>query len=413
MPTRVPVMGLSVKKIAKLPQGRHRDERGLYLQVRSEGNRSWIFRFKFGGRERLMGLGPLSLVGIEEARDKAFEARRLLAAGVDPLSERLKDKAVRAAKAAIPTFETVAGQFLDMHCRKWKSAKSGPQFLSSMRAYAYPVLGKLPVNQIERRHVLEVLEGNDLWTQKPETADRVRARIEAVLAFAAARDFRDEKNPATWKGNLSAILPPRSAVKVENHPSLPYAEMPAFMVRLRKREAVAAKALEFLILTAARTSEVTGAQWSEIDFDQKVWTVPEGRMKAGRPHRVPLVDEAITLLKSLDREEGNPFIFPGERKDGLSNMAMAQLVQKRMEIKDITIHGFRASFKTWTAEQTSFPKDLAEAALAHIVGDKVEAAYLRGDRLARRRELMKAWAGFIGKPVESANVIPLKSTPIG
>jgi integrase len=409
---------LTVKKIEKLIQsGRHRDERGLYLQVKSPSNRSWIFRYEKDGRERQMGLGSLSAgVSLEIARAKAIAVRQQIAEGLDPLLERQKREAAQqsadaALKARAFTFEQVAQDFYNDHNEKWRNRKHAAQFLSTLKMYAYPVLGPMIVADIQRAHVLRVLRNDDFWTVKPETADRVRARIEAVLDYAAARDLREERNPARWKGNLSQLLPDRSkAAKEKHHAALSYAAMPAFMVKLREREAIAARALEFVILTAARTGEVIGARWDEISIEDRVWVVPADRMKANREHRVPLTDEAIALLRVLPKVGKNPFVFIGQRTEGLSNMAMAVLL-KRMKMEEVTVHGFRATFKTWTAERTSYPRDLAEAALAHVSGDKVEQAYMRGDMLGRRREMMTAWAKFCGKPFDSTNVVTLSAAP--
>ncbi len=413
-------MGLTIKRIERLISEaereietnpdfkgrRFRDERGLYLQVRGAENSCWLLRYKFQKRERLMGLGPLELVDLEAARARAFEARKLLSAGVDPLAERAKEKAARVAETHRNlSFETVAQQYFDQHQAKWRNKKHRQQFLSTLKRYAFPLLGSMPVADIERRDVLAVLEKDNFWQSKHETADRVRGRIETVLDFAAARDLRNEKNPARWRNNLALILPKIGADK--HHAALPYAEVAGFMVKLRKRSGTAAKALEFLILTASRTGEVIGAQWDEINLPEKIWTIPGSRMKAGREHRVPLTDEAIAVLNSLTRDEENEFVFRGERKVCLSCMAMSTLL-RRIEMDEITIHGFRATFRTWAAEKTSIASDIAEAALAHAPKNQIIAVYQRGDLLERRRELMRVWARFVSEPFCGANVLPMK-----
>jgi integrase len=407
-------MPLTVKKIAKLTTpGRYRDERGLYLQVISPTNRCWLLRFERAGRERWMGLGPVHALGLDEARESARAARKLLASGVDPLDQRNRERSERAANETLAaartiTFEEVTQQYFKFHSRKWKNAKHTAQFLSTMRQYAFPNMGKVPVVDVDMAMILKAIE--PIWYGIPETAHRVRGRIEAVLNFAKVRGYRTGENPARWHGHLDQALPARSQVrKVKHHAALPYREVPAFMTRLKGREGTAARALEFGILTASRTGEVLGARWDEIDLQEGVWTVPAERMKAGREHRIPLSEAALALLNALPREKGNDFVFVGPRKDGLSNMAM-DAVLRRMDFKGrATVHGFRSSFKDWASEMTSFPTELSEAALAHVTGDKVERAYRRGDALEKRRKLMEAWARYAMSPVITGNnLIPLR-----
>jgi integrase len=407
-------MSLTVKKVAKLTKpGRYRDERGLYLQVTSPTNRSWLLRFERGGRERWMGLGPVHALGLGEAREQARQARKLLSAGVDPLDQRDRERRQRQAEETLMvaraiTFEQAAQQYFDFHGRKWKNAKHTAQFMSTLRKYAFPHFGKLPVADVDMALILKAIE--PIWYKKPETANRVRGRIEMVLNFAKVRGFRSGENPARWRGHLDHALPSRSQVrKAGHHRALPYGEVPAFMAQLKDREGTAARALDFTILTAARTGEVLGAKWDEIDLDNAVWTVPADRMKAGREHRVPLAAGVVGLLKDLPREEGNDFVFVGPRHDGLSNMAM-DAVLRRLDLKDrATVHGFRSSFKDWATEMTSFPPELSEAALAHATGDAVERAYRRGDALEKRRKLMEAWARYALSPVtKGENVTQLR-----
>jgi integrase len=389
-------MALTPKGIAKLLRKRPRryhDGHGLYLRVTSRTSASWILRYEFRGQEKMLGLGPLRLVGLKEARIRAREAQRQLKLdGIDPVEARKAKKAEHALAAAkAMSFEEAAKAFHAQHAAKWKNPKHGAQVINTLRDYAFPILGQLPVSAIDTGLVLKVLE--PIWTIKTETASRVRGRIESVLDWATVRGYRSGDNPARWKGHLSEVLPARAQIaKVEHHPALPYAELPAFMRELSKREGSAARALEFTILTAARTGEVIGAQWSEIDLAAGMWVVPAGRMKGSREHRVPLCPRAIDLLQELPREDGNQFVFLGSRA-GLSNMAMTQLL-RRMERGDITVHGFRSAFMDWAHERTAFPKVVIDMALAHVVGDKVEAAYRRGDLFQKRQELLEAWSAY-------------------
>ena len=390
-------MPLTVKSIAKLTKpGRYRDERGLYLQVMSSTNRSWLLRYERGGRERWMGLGPLHAFTLDEARERARRARQQLADGIDPLEAREADRERRAVEAAQQaakrvTFAEAAEQYFNFHESKWRNPKHRAQFLSTLQEYAYPVMGDMPVAEIDMPLVLKAIE--PIWYDKTETASRVRGRIEAVLNFARVRGYRSGDNPARWKGHLDQVLPARGQIaRVEHHAALPYADLPEFMEELRSRAGIAAKALEFTILTAARTSEAIGARWPEIDLEAGVWTVPGERMKAKREHRVSLSDRAIQVLRALPQEAS--FVFPGSRKGvPISNMAMATLL-KRMRRNEITVHGFRSTFRDWAAERTSYANHVVEMALAHTVGDKVEAAYRRGDLLEKRARLMADWATY-------------------
>jgi len=403
-------VGLTVKAIAKLTRvGRYRDERGLYLQVKSPTNRSWLLRYEKAGRERWMGLGPLHAFGLNEARDRALKARQLLADGIDPLANRNAERRRQEAASKLQnarsiTFEEAAQRYFERNNAKWKNAKHSAQFLSTLRQYSFRVMGKVPVAEIDTSLVLKVLQ--NIWGEKTETANRVRGRIEAVLNFAKVAGWRTGENPARWRGHLDQVLPARSLVqKVIHHRALPYADIAEFMRQLRGREGTAARALEFTILTAARTGETIGARWDEIDLQDGVWIVPAERMKAKREHRVPLSREALRLLEELPREKHNGYIFVGPRTHGLSNMAMDNVLQ-RMNFKDrATTHGFRSTFRDWAAEMTSFAPEIAEAALAHITGDSVERAYRRGDMLSRRRKLMDAWAEYCRRPTASMDVV--------
>ena len=406
-------MPLTAKRVAKVKgQGRYSDGHGLYLQVTPAGVKSWLFRYERDSRERWMGLGPLHAFSLEEARTRARAARQALADGADPLDRRKAEAAARALEAAkTKTFAECAITYFDSHERKWKNAKHRAQFMSSMKQYAFPVIGKLPVAAIDTGLVLKVVE--PIWSTKTETASRVRNRIESVLDWATVRGYRTGDNPARWKGHLAEVLPARNQIaKTRHHAALPFAEVPAFMTDLRARVGIAARALEFTILVAGRTSEVTGAHWSEIDLSAKVWTVPAGRIKGGREHRVPLSEPAVALLKALPRE--GQFAFPGaRRRRAISNMAM-DAVLRRMGYKDgrATVHGFRSTFRDWAAEQTAYPNHVVEMALAHAIGNQVEAAYRRGDLFDKRRRLMAEWSRYCASPPNAgrSKVVRLRGT---
>lgn len=396
-------MALTVKQVAKLTHpGRYRDERGLYLQVISPTNRSWLLRYERDGRERWMGLGSAHTFTLEEARERAREARKLLADGIDPLEAKRAERAARALAATkVLTFKEAAQQYFQDHSRKWSNAKHRAQFTSTLEAYVHPHIGDLPVASIDTPLVLKVLESQNggserFWTAVPETASRVRRRLEWVLDWATVRGYRSGDNPARWRGHLDQVLPARAELRdTKHHASLPYLEAPKFMTDLATREGIGARALEFTILTAARTGEVVGAKWEEIDLSAKTWTVPKDRMKAGREHRVPLSSAALSLLEALPREA--EFVFPGGRKGApMSNMAMTTVL-RRMERRDITVHGFRSTFRDWAAETTGYPNHVVEMALAHVIANKVEAAYRRGDLFDKRRELMADWARYCDK----------------
>jgi integrase len=402
-------MALTEKRIARAKPGkrksdgepvgrRYGDGNGLYLQVNKDGVKSWLLRYERDGRERFMGLGPLHTINLDEARERARKARLSLLDGIDPLEARATERAARAAAAATTiTFAEAARAYFNFHERKWKNAKHRAQFLSTLETYAFPKIGTLPVAAIDTGAVLRCVE--PIWPDKTETASRVRGRIEAVLDWATVRGYRSGDNPARWKGHLANVLPARGKIaKVEHHSALPFNELSDFMSTLRGREGTAARALEFTVLTAARTSEVIGATWDEIDFDAQTWTVPAGRIKGGKEHRVPLSSTALALLNELPHEDGNPFIFIGPQRGGLSNMAM-DAVLKRMGYKDrATVHGFRSTFRDWAAETTAYPNHVVEQALAHVIGSKVEAAYRRSDLFDKRRRLMADWARYASTP---------------
>jgi integrase len=402
---------LTAKKVERVKApGRYHDGHGLYLQVVNAANKSWGLRYERSGAERWMGLGPTHTVTLKEARERGRAARLLLLDGIDPIDHRRAERAkLAAAKAKALTFREAAQRYFDQHEGKWRNAKHRQQFLSTLRDYAFPVLGGMAVADIDTPSVLRAVE--PIWLTKTETASRVRGRIESVLDWAGVRGYRHGDNPARWKGHLAEVLPARGQVaKPVHHAALPYREVPVFMAALREREGTAARALEFAILTAARTGEVIGAQSGEIDFEDKTWTVPAGRMKGGREHRVPLSERAIELLRNLPTENSNDRIFIGPRAgSGLSNMALTAVL-RRMGRGDVTTHGFRSTFRDWAAERTNYPNHIVEMALAHAVGDKVEAAYRRGDLLAKRRQLAEAWSKYCTSPPAAGAVVPLRRT---
>jgi integrase len=381
--------------------GMYGDGGGLYLRVTDDGAKNWVFRFMLNSRARWMGMGPLHTVSLAEARKRAGEHRLRRHDGIDPIEARRAERRqaqLDAAKAI--TFKECAEAYIKAHRAGWRNEKHAKQWEATLTTYAEPVIGKLSVQAIDTALVLKVLE--PIWTTKPETAGRVRGRIEAVLDWAKVRGYRVGENPARWKGHLDHLLPARGKVRrVEHHPALPYAELPGFLEALREQEGIAARALEFAILTAARTGETIFARWSELDLLDKTWIVPAGRMKAGRDHRIPLSPRAIAILEEMQvhRSGDDGFIFPGGNAGKpLSNMAFLMLL-RRMDRGDLTAHGFRATFKTWASELTSFQNEVVEAALAHVVGSKVEQAYRRGDMFDKRRRLMQQWATFCTAPV--------------
>jgi integrase len=346
-------------------------------------------------------------VSLAEARERAAECRQLRKQGIDPIESRRAAKADRLVAAAkAMTFDQAAAAYITSHRAGWRNPKHAAQWKATLATYASPIIGKLPVSSIDTGLVLQALE--PIWATKPETAGRVRGRIEAVLDWTTARGYRTGENPARWRGHLDKLLPARSKVRsVKHHAALPYAELPAFLGSLREQEGASARALEFTILTAARTNESIGAQWSEFDLSGKVWTAPAERMKAGREHRVPLSAAAVEILRRMENVREGELVFPGDRRAALSNMAMLMLL-RRMGREDLTVHGFRSTFRTWAAECTSFPREVIEAALAHLVGDATERAYQRGDLFEKRRRLMDAWGTYCAKPAETGAVFKLK-----
>ncbi len=380
---------LGVKR--QVSPGRYGDGGGLWLQVRDAERRSWLFRYVRHGKAREMGLGAFRDVSLAEAREAATACRKALLAGLDPIEERALRRAEAKSKAQGTTFRAVAEKYIESHGAGWRNPKHRAQWLATLATFANPVFGDKPVAAVNTALVLEVLK--PIWTATPETASRLRGRIEAILGYASAQGWRGGENPARWRGHLVNLLPAtRKIAKVRHHPALPYADMPEFMAALMLRPGTAALALRFTILTAARTGEVIGAMWQEIEG--AAWTVPGERMKAGMTHSVPLSVAALAILAELRPLRGKPsdFVFPGN-KAGLSNMSMSAVL-KRMERAEITVHGFRSAFRDWAAETTAYPREVAEAALAHTLSDKVEKAYRRSDLFPNRIPLMTDWAAF-------------------
>jgi integrase len=375
-------------KTVKKP-GRQSDGGGLYLNVSKTGAKSWVFMWKRNGRRREMGLGSatgqgnVAVVSLSLARDKADGVRSTLAEEGDPFIERHKSNAM--------PFGEVADGFLDAMEGSWSNDKHRKQWRQTLLHYCLSIRD-VPVDEINTEHVLSVL--SPIWDDKHETASRLRGRIERVLDYAKSKDYRSGENPARWRGHLKNILPPRQKLTRGHHAAMDYKELPAFMQRLKHSKALSARSLEVLILTAGRTSEVLKAQWGEIDLDEGLWVVPAERMKGKRVHRVPLSEQVLQIITPLYKTRTGEFLFPGSNsRRPLSNMAMNNLI-KRMKLSDVTVHGFRSGFRDWVGEETDIPRDLAEIALAHVVGDETERAYRRGDALERRRELMQAWADY-------------------
>jgi integrase len=399
---------LSARKVETTTKpGRYSDGGNLYLFISPNGGKRWTFFYRFGktaeGKpvRREMGLGSAARgqVSLAEARERAVDARKLLNAGRDPLEAR---KASEQALRTIPSFGAFADDYIAVHKSKFRNDKHIAQWQMTLSdAYCKAIRSK-PVNEIDTEAVLDVLQ--PIWRKVPETASRLRGRIENVLDAAKARGYRDGQNPAQWRGHLKSLLPARQKLTRGHHGALAYDDLPAFMAELRGRASTAALAMELCILTATRSSEVLNAEWSEFDLDRAIWTIPATRMKAGHAHRIPLTDRALAILKGLKDTASTPYVFTGNGKARpLSNMAMTMQL-RRMKRHTITVHGFRSTFRDWASEQTSFPHETCEHALAHRISDKAEAAYRRGDQFEKRRMLMEAWAGFC-KPLAAGNVV--------
>jgi integrase len=382
---------------------------GLYLQVTDRGARSWILRAMVGGKRRDMGLGGYPDVTMAGAKEAARAARAKIKDGIDPVEDaKAKRSALYAQRAAAMTFSEAAKAYIAVKEAEWKNAKHGDQWRNTLATYADPVIGNILVRDVNQAHVLKVLE--PIWLIKTETAKRLRGRIEKVLDWARVRGYRSGENPARWRGHLDTLLQAPGKVQVvEHHPALPMDDLGAFMVQLRQQEGMGARALEFAILTAARSGEVRGATWSEIDLQDATWTIPASRMKMKREHRAALNAEAVTLLESLSRT--GDLVFPNTKGEKLSDMTLTAVL-RRMNRSDITAHGFRSTFRDWCSERTNYPRDVAEMALAHAIGDKVEAAYRRGDLFEKRRRMMREWGKFSGKVQVAGTVTPIKGKSV-
>lgn len=374
---------------------------GLYLYLNEGAGSSWVLRVTAAGRRQCMGLGPYPEVGLGEARDKARAAKALFSQGINPMDHRRRlASELKVKQALLKTFEEAALAYIETHGDGWKNPKHRAQWQSTLETYAFPKIGALMVQDVDQEAVLSVLE--PIWKEKTETASRLRGRIEAVLDWAKVRGYRSGENPAAWKGHLDQLLvAPGKIAKVQHHRSLEHTKLPDFMDKLRQLPGMSARALEFLILCAARSGEVREATWSEVDFQEGVWTIPPERMKAGKEHRVPLSNQAIALLRALPRIEKCEHLFPGRKGGALSDMSLSK-VMRDMKV-DAVPHGFRSSFRDWVGDETNYPRELAEQALAHVLESKVEAAYRRKDALEKRRKMMDEW---------SHHCCPEKQTPL-
>lgn len=402
---------LSVKAVAaRKKPGYHPDGDGLYLQISSTATKSWVFRYMLHGKAREMGLGSLKVVSLAEARTKAAEQRALLHDRVDPIEARNAGRASLALhKAKSITFAKCAADYIKAHRAGWKNPKHISQWENTIETYCGPILGKLAIQAVDAGGVLRVLE--PIWSEKPETARRLRGRIEKVLDWAAAREYRTGNNPARWHGHLDKLLPKlKKNLRVKHHPALPFDDIGEFVAALRALDGMAPRALEFLILTAGRTGEVLGARRNEFDLAKGMWTVPAGRMKGEREHRVPLSARAVAIVRDLLKSHEGEYVFPGQRAGApLSNMALLQVLQERMGREDLTVHGFRSTFRDWAAERTNFAREVCEMALAHVVSDETEAAYRRGDLLEKRRQLMAKWSEHCDTPKpQGGKVTPIR-----
>lgn len=396
---------LEVRRRGEVP-GTHWVSRRLYLLVATSLSASWIYRYQDAGRKHDHGLGPYPDIPLAEARQARLECDKLRRNGIDPIeARRAKRGQAKLDAAKAMTFEQCGNAYYQAHSPGWRNLRHAQQWLTTLETYVYPMLGGIPVQAVDVSLVMKALEqpiGEDkkpFWLARPETASRVRGRIESVLDWATARGYRQGENPARWRGHLENLLPKRSKLqRVEHHAALPYGEIGAFMAELRRQQGIAARALEFLVLTAGRAGEVAGARWSEIDLPGRLWVVPGKRMKSGKEHRVPLSSAALEILDQMARLRSNEFVFSGRTGRGIGHSSPLKLLA-RMGRDDLTAHGFRSTFSDWVTECTNFPAEARELALAHKVGDAVVEAYRRGDLFEKRRGLMDAWARFCSAPV--------------
>jgi integrase len=393
---------LNARKVETAPPGIYPDGNGLYLCVSASRRRTWAFRFSWRGRRPEMGLGSLADgVGLAQARRGALEARKDLADGRNPIDARRENKRAAARK---PTFGQVADALLEARAGEWRNEKHREQWRIALTETTATLRAR-PVDEIDTEAVLGALK--PLWGDKAETASRLRGRVEAVLDYAKAQGHRAGENPARWRGHLAHLLPKRGKLARGHHAAMAYQSVPAFIDRLRQIDTIPARALEFAIMTAARSGEVYGATWAEIDLENRVWVIPAKRMKAAREHRVPLSDRAVETIEQMGRVKIGEFVFPGRRPGKpLSHIAMAKML-RRMGVKGATVHGFRSAFRDWAGNETEFAREVAEAALAHVIGDKAEQAYRRGDALEKRRALMSAWEQYL-QPRNAGNTVVLQ-----
>ena len=400
---------LTSRKVSTAGSGKYEDGGGLRLVVSTSGAKKWVHRFTFNGKRREMGLGSYPDIGLADAREAASKNRKAIGKDINPFEIR------DAKEIEIPSFTSCAAMYIRAHRRGWKNRKHTKQWIRTLKTYARPSIGSKQVDRISTEDILNIL--NPIWTEKTETAKRVQGRIENILDYAAAHKYRDTLNPARWRGHLDKLLPRPSRVKtIVHHPAMPHGEVAAFMAELSENLSISASALRYLILTATRTSEVLNAKWEEIDLNAAIWTIPASRMKARHEHRVPLSREALSILRTIPKVFDNPYLFPGTRKARpLSNMALLQLM-RGMEYGpqgsrgNYVPHGFRSSFRDWSGEVSNFPRDVAEMALAHVIQNKVEAAYRRGDLFTKRTKMMQEWANYATRPLIDRKVARLNST---
>jgi integrase len=398
---------LAVSKASK--PGLYGDGGGLYLQIGPTGSKSWLFRFMLNGKSREMGLGPLHTINMTEARAKAVDCRKLLLEGIDPIEARKADDiARRLLEARSISFKECSEAYIQAHQAGWTDVRTADQWKSSLRDYVYPVIGVLPVAAIDTDLVMKCL--SPIWNERTRTAMRVRARIESVLDWATTSRYRQGENPARWRGHLENLLaPPAKIARVVHLSALPYEGIHDFMLKLQAIDDIPAKALELAILTAARTGEVTGATWDEMDLDKEIWTVPAERMKMVREHRVPLSGRCMEILRALQDQRQSDYVFFGMKRGKPIHKGSMLEVVRVMSYTDITVHGFRSTFRDWAAEMTAYPREVAEMALAHVVESKVEAAYRRGDLFDKRRRMMDDWAKYCAKPAAAGGVVPINA----
>jgi integrase len=394
---------------AKTP-GLIADGGGLYLRIGPTGAKSWIFRYRRDGRLHDMGLGAAHTISLADAREKAHASRKLRLENIDPIEARQAGRVeAKLAAASAVTFRECAERYIEAHRAGWRNDRHADQWPSSLEAYAYPTLGDLPVQTIDVALVLKVLE--PIWTARPETANRVRGRIESIIDWATARGYRRGENPARWRGHLENLLPRKSKLRtIQHHVALPYRDIASFLTELRQEKGIAVRALEFAILTAARAGEFAGARWDEINMAERIWIVPARRMKAGKEHRVPLSHSAMAIIEEMAAIPQGEYVFPGGKPNrAITTDAMRKLL-RRMGFDNVTtVHGFRSTFRDWAAEQTNFPREVAEMALAHKIGDAVERAYRRGDLFQKRRQLAEAWARFCNAAPLAGEVVPIRA----